>query len=155
MSQSITFRAVIEKAEGGGAYVTVPFDVEEVFGKKRVKVKAIIEGIPYQGSLVRMGGPCHILGVLKEIREKSGKSFGDEIEVTVEEDTEPREVTIPPDVAQALETNPEADAFFKQLSYSHQREYVQWIEEAKRDTTRQKRIEDMVEMLEQEKRGRF
>lgn len=147
MSQSITFRAVIEKAEGGGAYVTVPFDVEEVFGKKRVKVKAIIEGIPYQGSLVRMGGPCHILGVLKEIREKSGKSFGDEIEVTVEEDTEPREVTIPPDVAQALETNPEADAFFKQLSYSHQREYVQWIEEAKRDTTRQKRIEDMVEML--------
>ncbi len=155
MSQSITFRAVIEKAEGGGAYVTVPFDVEEVFGKKRVKVKAIIEGIPYQGSLVRMGGPCHILGVLKEIREKSGKSFGDEIEVTVEEDTEPREVTIPPDVAQALETNPEADAFFKQLSYSHQREYVQWIEEAKRDATRQKRIEDMVEMLEQEKRGRF
>ncbi len=155
MSQSITFRAVIEKAEGGGAYVTVPFDVEEVFGKKRVKVKAIIEGIPYQGSLVRMGGPCHILGVLKEIREKSGKSFGDEIEVTVEEDTEPREVTIPPDVAQALETNPEADAFFKQLSYSHQREYVQWIEAAKRDTTRQKRIEDMVEMLEQEKRGRF
>lgn len=155
MSQSITFRAVIEKAEGGGAYVTVPFDVEEVFGKKRVKVKAIIEGIPYQGSLVRMGGPCHILGVLKEIREKSGKSFGDEIEVTVEEDTEPREVTIPPDVAQVLETNPEADAFFKQLSYSHQREYVQWIEAAKRDTTRQKRIEDMVEMLEQEKRGRF
>lgn len=154
MSQTITFRAMIEQAEGGGAFVAVPFDVEQVFGKKRVKVKATIEGIPYQGSLVRMGGPCHILGVLKEIREKTGKSFGDEIEVVVAEDTDPRAVTITPDVAQALAMNPEADAFFRQLSYSHQREYVQWIEEAKRDTTRQKRIADMVEMLKQGKRGR-
>jgi len=48
MNQPITFRAIIEKAEGGGAFVTVPFDVEQVFGKKRVKVKAIIEGTPYQ-----------------------------------------------------------------------------------------------------------
>ena len=76
-----------------------------------------------------MGGACHVLGVLKEIREKIGKSFGDEIEVVLEEDTEPRIVTIPHDLQKMLESYPEALAFFNQLSYSHQKEYVQWVEE--------------------------
>ena len=83
MSQKYRFRAVIENAGGGGSFVTVPFDVEKAFGKKRVKVKATIEGELYRGSLVRMGGTSHILGVLKDIRERIGKSFGDEIEIVV------------------------------------------------------------------------
>jgi len=95
MSQKQKFRAVIENAGNGGAFVTIPFDVEQVFGKKRVKVKATIEGEPYRGSLVRMGGACHVLGVRKEIREKIGRTFGDEIDIEVEEDTEPREITVP------------------------------------------------------------
>ena len=66
------FRAKIENAGGGGAYVSVPFDVEQAFGKKRVKVIATIEGHPYRGSLVRMGTECHILPELKEIREQTG-----------------------------------------------------------------------------------
>ena len=70
---------MIESAGRGGAYVTIPFDVEQTFGKKRVKVRASIEGIAYQGSLVRMGGPTHILGILKEIREKLGKGVGDSV----------------------------------------------------------------------------
>jgi hypothetical protein len=61
MSQH-TFRAAIEDAGGGGAFVSVPFDVEQAFGKKRVKVKATINGVPYRGSRMRMGGSCHILG---------------------------------------------------------------------------------------------
>lgn len=153
MSQQQTFRAVIEDAGDGGAFVTIPFDVEQVFGKKRVKVKATVEGEPYRGSLVRMGGPCHILGIRKEIREKIGKTYGDEIEVVLEEDTEPREVTVPPDLMQAFEGYPEAWAFFKQLSYTHQKEYVGWIEEAKRAETRQERIARAVEMLRQGKKG--
>ena len=78
------FRAKIENAGDGGAYVSVPFDVEKAFGQKRVKVKALIEGQPYRGSLVRMGTECHILPVLKEIRHKTGKNFGDEIEIVVD-----------------------------------------------------------------------
>jgi hypothetical protein len=151
MNEKRKFRAVIENAGGGGAYVSVPFDVEQVFGKKRVKVKATLQGEPYRGTLVRMGGSHHMLPVLKEIREKIGKTFGDEIEVVVEEDTEPRQVEVPPDLQQALENDPEARAFFAQLSYTHQREYVRWIIEAKRDQTRQDRIHRAIEMLKQGK----
>ncbi len=149
-----TFRAIIENAGNGGAFVSVPFDVEKVFSKKRVKVKATIDGVLYQGSLVRMGGACHVLGILKEIREKIGKSFGEEIEVVLEEDTEPRIVTIPHDLQKGLESHPEALAFFNQLSYSHQKEYVQWIEDAKRDQTRLGRINQVVELLSHGKKSR-
>lgn len=152
MSQRYKFRAVIEAAGGGGAFVTVPFDVEQAFGKKRVKIKALIEGEPYRGTLVRMGGPEHLLLVLKDIREKIGKSFGDEIEIELEEDIEPRQVEVPQDLMDVMESDPEALEFFKQLSYTHQKEYVQWIEEAKQDQTRQSRILRTVELLKQGKR---
>ena len=148
------FRAVIEDPGGGGAYVNIPFDVEQVFGKKRVKILATIDGEPYRGTLVRMGTPCHMLLILKEIRQKIGKSFGEEVEVTLEEDTAPREVKLPPDLLDALEASPEAKAFFLQLSYTHQKEYAQWIEEAKQEATRQRRLEKTVQMLLEGRRTR-
>mgnify|MGYP000400264505 CR=1 FL=1 len=148
MTQKYQFRAVIENAGGGGAYVIVPFDVEKAYGKKRVKIKATIEGEPYRGSLVRMGSPDHMLPILKEIREKVGKSFGDEISIELEEDLQPRQVEVPVDFQQTLEANPTAHTFFDHLSYSHQRDYVLWINEAKRPETRQARIQRSVEMLE-------
>jgi hypothetical protein len=151
MSDKHTFTGVIENAGGGGAYVTVPFDVERVFGKKRVKVKALIEGEPYRGTLVRMGEPCHILPILKEIREKIGKNFGDEVVVMVEEDTEPRLVEVPADLKAGLEQQPEAQVFFDGLAYTRQKEYVRWIEEAKRASTRQERIHRAVELLKEGK----
>jgi len=156
MSQKHTFKAVIENAGGGGAYVRIPFDVEQAFGKKRVKVKALIEAAPYRGLLVRMGmdDNSHILIILKGIREKIGKSFGDEVEVTLEEDVEPRVVEIPSDLAQAFEHEPQARVFFEKLAYSHQREYVNWINEAKRDATRQERLTKTIELLKKGKKGK-
>jgi hypothetical protein len=148
-----TFRAPLESA-GGGAFVTVPFDVEAAFGKKRVKVVATIDGAPYRGSVVRMGGPDHMLIVLKEIREVIGKGIGDEVEVTLAEDTEPRDVAVPEDLAAALAVAPEARIFFDGLAYSHRREYVGWIEEAKREETRQRRIAKAVQMLSEGKKQR-
>ena len=147
MSEKHTFRAAIENPGDGGAFVRIPFDVEQAFGKKRVKVKATIDGEPYRGPLVRMGEPCHILGVLKEIREKIGKTFGDEVEVTLEEDTEPRVVEVPPDLQQALDRDPVAKAAFQKMPYAHQREYVRVILEAKREETRRSRIAKAIEML--------
>ena len=152
MDQKFQFQAVIEDEGSGGAFVTVPFDVEQAFGKKRVKIKAMIEGEPYRGSLVRMGSECHMLLIRKEIRLKIGKSFGDVVEVVLEEDTEPRTVAVPPDLLAALEQHPEAKAFFERLSYTHQKEYVEWIEEAKRPETRQTRLARTIEMLLQEKK---
>jgi hypothetical protein len=151
VAQNYQFSAVIEAGDGGGAFVVVPFDVEKTFGKKRVKIKAFIEGEPYRGTLVRMGSPHHMLIVLKEIREKVGKTIGDEINVELEEDLEERIVELPADVQTALEAEPAAQAYFNKLSYSHQKEYVQWVTDAKREETRQDRIKRMIEMLIQGK----
>jgi hypothetical protein len=147
-----TFKAVIENPGGGGAFVRIPFDVEKEFGKKRVPVQASIGGEPYRGTLVRMGEPCHILIVLKEIRQKIGKDFGDEVEILLEEDTMPRMVEVPEDLRVALERDPAAKAVFGKLAYTHQREYVRAVLEAKQEKTRHNRVARIVEMLKQ-KRG--
>jgi hypothetical protein len=147
MMKKQTFTAVIQNAGGGGAFVEVPFDVEKEFNSKRPKVKAMIEGVPYRGILTRMSTDCHILGIRKDIREQIGKTFGDEIKVTVEPYTEPREVEIPNDLMKEFKKEKEAKAFFDKLSYTHQREYVMWINEAKREETRQNRIVKTIEML--------
>lgn len=68
-----------------GAYVEFPHDVRAVFGKGRVKVRATFDGVPYDGSLVRMGTPGHILGLRKDIRAKIGKGPGDTVHVTLRE----------------------------------------------------------------------
>ena len=127
MTKKQTFTAVIQNAGGGGAFVEVPFDVEEAFGAKKPKVKALIEGVPYRGLLVRMGSEHHLLIILKGIREQIGKTFGDEIRVTVEPDLEERVIEIPKDLMKELKKDKEAKAFFDKLSYTHRKEYVNWV----------------------------
>ena len=153
MPKKHTFTATIQNAGGGGAFVEVPFNVEEAFGAKKPKVKALIEGVPYRGLLVRMGGDHHLLIVLKGIREQIGKTFGDEIQVTVEPDLEERVIEIPKDLMKELKKDKEARAFFDKLSYTHRKEYVNWVTEAKKEETRQNRIIKTVEMLKKGKRG--
>lgn len=80
------FDAEVKKVDGiDGAYVEFPYDVREEFGKGRVKVHAIFDGEPYDGSVVRMGTPCHIIGLRKDIRAKIGKQPGDTVHVTIKE----------------------------------------------------------------------
>jgi len=153
MSKKQTFTAVIQSAGGGGAFVEVPFDVEKEYGSKKPRVKAMIEGVPYRGTLVRMGTECHLLLILKAIREQIGKTFGDEVTITVEPDTEPRVLEIPEDLARAFKKDREARAFFDKLSYTHQKEYVTWINEAKKEETRQNRLTKTIKLLKQGKRG--
>jgi len=152
MTKKHTFTAKILDAGSGGAYVEVPFDVEAAFGLRRPKVKAMIEGVPYRGTLTRMGTECHILGIRKEIREQIGKTFGDEIEITVEQDTEPRVVEIPRELAEAFEREKAAAEYFNSLSYSHQKEYVGYLTEAKKEETRARRIAQTIEMLKKGKK---
>ena len=153
MPKKHTFKAIIQNASGGGAFVEVPFDVEKAFGSKKPKVKALIEGVPYRGTLVRMGTECHLLLILKSIREQVGKTFGDEVKVSVELDVEERVVTVPAELKRAFKENPDAMAFFEKLSFTHKKEYVTWIEEAKKEATRQNRIVKTIEMLKKGKRG--
>jgi len=151
MPNKHTFTAIIQNAGGGGAFVEIPFDVEKAFGSKRPKVKAVIEGIPYHGKLARMGSERHTLIILKSIREQVGKTYGDEIKITAEADTQPREIEIPRDLLKELKNAKDAKSVFDKLSYTHQKEYVTWINEAKKEETRQNRILKTVEMLNQKK----
>lgn len=148
-----SFKAVIRNAGDGGAFVEVPFDVEKEYGSKRPKVKALIEGLPYRGMLVRMGTECHLLLILKSIREQSGRTFGDEVKVTLEPDTEARIIEVPPDLQKALKKEKAAQAYFNSLAYTHRREYVNYILEAKREETRLRRVEKVVGMLREGKKG--
>ncbi|MFV0412283.1 MAG: DUF1905 domain-containing protein [Oscillospiraceae bacterium] len=81
-----TFEAVVRKVPDiDGAYVEIPFDVKEVFGKRRVPVHASFDGVAYEGSLVKMGTPGHILGLRKDIRAQINKQPGDTVLVTIQE----------------------------------------------------------------------
>jgi len=146
-----TFTGRIQNAGGGGAFVEFPFDVEQVFGSKRPKVKALIEGVPYRGTLVRMGSEHHLLIILKGIREQVGKTFGDEVKIIVEADTEPRAVEIPAELMKELKKDKDARALFDKLAYTHRKEYVRWIEEAKREETRAARVVKTIDMLKKAK----
>lgn len=86
MGKVYEFMAEIKKVPDiDGAYVEIPFDVKETFGRGRVPVLASFDGEPYEGSLVRMGTPCHIIGIRKDIRQRIGKQPGDIVKVTVSE----------------------------------------------------------------------
>lgn len=81
-----SFDAVlIQNGTMDAGYVEVPFDVQRTFGKGRVSVHATFDGEPYDGQVVRMGTPCHIIGVRKEIRKKIRKEFGETVHVTLQE----------------------------------------------------------------------
>ena len=73
---------ILQNEEMDAAYVEVPFDIKAMFGKGRLLVHATFDGVPYNGQIVKMGTPCFIIGVQKEIRKKIGKSFGDLVHVT-------------------------------------------------------------------------
>ena len=86
MDKTYVFDAqIIKVPDIDGAYVEIPFDVKAEFGRGRVPVSATFDGVPYDGSLVRMGTPCHIIGLRKDIRAKIGKQPGDTVHVTLKE----------------------------------------------------------------------
>lgn len=146
------FTTEIKKHESiDGAYVEIPFDVEAVFGAKRVKVKARFDGVEYRGSIVRMDG-CFMLGLTQALRKEIGKKPGDAVEVVVEKDEEERVIELTEDFTAALEQNPAAKEYFQSLSFTHKKEYSQWITGAKKAETRTARIEKAIQMLGEKKK---
>ena len=86
MSNHFEFSAIILQNENmDAAYVEVPFDIKAIFGKGRLLVHATFDGVPYDGQIVKMGTPCYIIGVRKDIRKQIGKTFGDKVIVTFRE----------------------------------------------------------------------
>jgi hypothetical protein len=133
-------------AEDGGVFIEVPLDVPVVFGRARAPVRGTINGHPFRSTVAVYGGRYY-LPVRRELREAAGVAAGDAVVVELEADEQPRTVDPPPDLAEALAADPEAGAAFAGLSFTHQREYVEWVTGAKRNETRRRRVEQAVAML--------
>ncbi|MEW6735375.1 MAG: YdeI/OmpD-associated family protein [Acidobacteriota bacterium] len=127
-------------------FVPVPFDPQAVFGKVRAPVKVTLNGYTYRSTIAAMGGTVCI-PLRKSNREAAGLEGGETVEVKLELDTEKREVKPPSDLIKALKATPVAWDRWRELSFTHQREYVEAIQEAKKPETRARRIENAVLML--------
>ncbi|HZC13478.1 MAG TPA: YdeI/OmpD-associated family protein [Thermoleophilaceae bacterium] len=141
-----SFKAILGGEEGDRPTVELPFDGKERFGKARAPVRGTVNGTGFRTTVAVYGG-VYMIGFNKDLRERAGITIGDEVEVTIELDDQPRTVDVPPALAAALADNREAGVAFDDLSYSHRREYAQWVAEAKREETRERRVAKAVEML--------
>jgi hypothetical protein len=131
----------------GGHLVEVPDEVVAALGgRSRIPVQASFNGVAYRGSIVKMGGVM-MLGVTKAVMAEAGAGPGDVLDVVVENDEAPREVEVPPELATALKRNKAATAAWDRLSFTHRREYVSSIVEAKKEETRARRVETTIQAL--------
>lgn len=144
------FEVALE-AEGSGVFFEVPLDVPAVFGRARAPVRGTINGQPFRSTVAVYGGRYH-LPVKRALRDAAGVAAGDAVVIELESDDEPRTVDPPADLAGALAGDPEAKAAYDGLSYTHQREYAEWVAEAKREATRRRRVEQAVQMVKDGRR---
>lgn len=146
MAEKQIFEVLLEKHENMEATgITIPFDVEKVFGAKRVPVKVWVNGAEHRSTIFRMGGK-YMMAVPKIFRDAAGVKGGEMITVRMERDTEKRTVEVPKDLADALKKANLQDVFSK-MSYTHRKEYVNAINEAKREETRIRRIGKTIEEI--------
>lgn len=135
---SRTFKTTLLQ-EGNLTAIAVPFDPKTVFGKTRAPVKVTLNGYTYQSTIASMGGRF-VIPLRKSNREAAGLTGDETLEVRLDLDTETREIKPPADLAKALKAAPPAWDRWRELSYSHQREYAAAVEEAKKPETRERRI---------------
>jgi Bacteriocin-protection, YdeI or OmpD-Associated/Domain of unknown function (DUF1905) len=149
------FRATLERPEGVGTwtYLRIPAGLALLDGARtQVPVKARINGHPMRGMAQPAGDGTHFLVVKKAIRDAIGAHAGAVVEVALELDAGPRDVATPDDLAAALNQHPDLQRRFTALAYSHRREYVEWIEAAKKPETRARRIQGTLERVAQGQR---
>lgn len=130
----------------GERHVVVPLDVRALWGEARPPVRGTVNGVPFRSRLAVYGGET-MLGLTNAFRASAGIAEGDEVEVVIERDDAPREVEVPPALQAALEGDAIARAAYERLSFTHRREYANWIAEAKQEKTRSRRTERALEML--------
>ena len=142
-----TFEATIVFEGSGGCHIPLPFDPKAVFGKARAPVKVTVAKHTYRSTIASMGeGP--FIPLRKSNREAAGLADGvTKVKVTLELDTEPRVVAPPKDLVKALRAVPGGLEKFQKLAFTHQREHVEAIEQAKKPETRERRILAAVKMI--------
>lgn len=140
-----TFRAELTRAgDGGGHLVSVPDEVVEALGGKgRTAVQATFNGVPYRGSVVRMGG-SFCIGVTKAVISDAGVEPGDLLDVVLRLDDAPRVIDAPPELAAAFEARPELRAAWDGWSYTRRKEAAASIADARKAETRDRRIDKIL-----------
>lgn len=150
MEKVFEFDAVIQGGDQRwpeAAWIMLPFSVEEEFGTKgQVKVRATFDGVEYRGSIANMGAG-HILILRNDIKQAIGKAVGDTVKVTLQKDTAERIVEVPSELQALFNANPKAEEFYNTLSYTNRKEYARWITSAKKQQTKDRRLEKSIEML--------
>ena len=143
------FEAVLQPdPTGTGTFIRVPRELNAKLGLQgRPKVRAVLAGHPYRGSLMPAGDGTFMLGVLKAIQESAGVTRGDRITVELELDTAPREIEPPPEIARLFARDRKAAAAWDKLSHTNRRELTTGITEAKRPETRERRVAMAIERL--------
>jgi len=143
------FRTTILQGDKTATGIRVPDEIVEALGSgRRPAVTVTINGFTYRSTIAVLGG-AYMVGVSAENRAGAGVAGGDEVDVDIELNTAPREVSVPDDFAAALDASPRARATFDGLSYSNRSWHVLQVTGAKTDGTRQRRITRSVDMLEQ------
>ena len=152
MAQQKFTTKLIGQAGSQVAGLKPPFDVVATFGRKgRVPVKGTINGFPFRSSLMNMG-EGHMMAVNAQMRAGAKCKAGDSVSVVMELDEDKRTVEVPAYLKKIIAGDPKAKEQWPKLSFTHQKEYVRAIEEAKRPETREKRIADMMEALREKRR---
>ncbi len=147
------FHSVVQLGGKTAAGIPGPEEVVGSLGSsKRPPVRVTINGHTYRSTLASGGGQF-MLPISAENRSSAGVAAGDEVDVDIELDTEPREVTFPPDFAGALDRDADAKQSFDGLSHSHKQRHVLSIEQAKTTETRQRRIAKALSMLREDLRS--
>jgi hypothetical protein len=143
----VQFHTTILQGEKTATGIRVPPEVVESLGSgKRPPVRVTINGHTYRSTVAVMGGEF-MIGVSAAVRESAGVAGGDEVDVGIELDTQPREVIEPPDFKAAVDGDADARRVFDGLSYSKKQRLVLPIDEAKTAETRQRRIDKAVSTL--------
>jgi Bacteriocin-protection, YdeI or OmpD-Associated/Domain of unknown function (DUF1905) len=141
-----SFRAILGGDEGERPTLELPFDAKARFGMARAPVRGTVNGIPFRTTVAVYDG-VYLIGFNKELRAKAGIELGDVVAVELQRDDEPRVVEVPPKLSAALGEDDRAQAVFDALSFTHRREYAEWISGAKREETRERRVRKAVTML--------
>jgi Bacteriocin-protection, YdeI or OmpD-Associated/Domain of unknown function (DUF1905) len=143
----VRFRATVLQNGKTATGFEVPASVVDELGSGRKPAVTVTIGAhTYRSTVATMSGRF-MLPLSADNRAKAGVAAGDEIDVTIELDTEKRVLEVPADFATALDAEPAARANFDKLSFSHQRAHVDPIVAAKKDETRRRRIAKSVAML--------
>jgi hypothetical protein len=147
MAEILTLSLTLEQRGPAAAFLLSDEQVSAVGeGRKAFPVLVSVNGVTLPLRLARMGGE-NLIGLARAARELAGVSIGSAYLVDVVAETGARDVETPEDLAVALADDPQAQAMFEGLAYSHRKEFVRWIAEAKREVTRAQRVAKTVEML--------